>query len=311
MADPNWGQDWNRDELAALLAAFVARGPLLGNLRSGGLLTASECKELHCVARVNSTEAGKMLLDYLRDRQWPTFNDFCDILNGTDGCQDLYRKICYKCKCSENDPSSEVKETPQTIRVLLKNVSRETRRFSSIVSFICWIIRILSYGAMAKINVESTWLASTIWISLTEAFIASIWSIFTFTSFTFGRRSVDKKSRVLGQSLPVNSRFSGKNSFNGRVPDSLPGEVNSALIHVVAKLLKSTWEELASLLTGEISDILHYRRIADDNVVRAMMFLNAWKLSRGREATVNVLIEACEKCGIHPETIIAAYSSFS
>ena len=113
MADPNWKQDWNWDELAALLAAFLARGPLLGNLQSSGLLTASKCKELHHVAGVNSSEAAKGLLEYLRDRQWPTFNDFCDVLNGTDGCQDLYhfilrrqsgedlsylneRKICYK-----------------------------------------------------------------------------------------------------------------------------------------------------------------------------------------------------------------------
>ena len=166
-------------------------------------------------------------------------------------------------------------------------MSRETRRFSSIVSFICWIIRILSYGAMAKINVESTWLASTIWISLTEALI---WSIFTFTSFTFGRRSVDKKRRV---------------------PDLLPGEVNSTLIHIVANLLKSKWERLAPLLTENASDILYYRRIADDDVVRAMMVLDDWKMNRGSKATVDFLIEACEECGIQRETIAAGYKKRS
>ena len=85
---------WLSEEIASRLANFVAKGSLLKNLMLKGFVTTSQREEIERFAQENCEKAAIKLLSYLRDRQQPgTFDDFCDVLKETDGCQDLYRFI--------------------------------------------------------------------------------------------------------------------------------------------------------------------------------------------------------------------------
>ena len=50
-----------------------------------------------------------------------------------------------------------------------------------------------------------------------------------------------------------------------------------------------------------------YKEKFDDDFLRSMMVIEDWAAESGPEATVNTLLEACKKCGIHRNNIEAAY----
>ena len=223
-------------------------------------------------------------------------------------------EVTLRCKCLQNNPSSEVNETPQTISVLLKNDYVE-RRFPGLLLSIKWMIGValLSLGIslfLAIFEIEE--LPPKALLSIIFFVVIKLFDVFfTFTSFKLGRSSMDMKSRVSEQSLPTynaNPRFPGEDSFcQTVVPDSLRGEVNPVLIQVVANLLESEWERLVPFLTGNATNVRKYKTLTNDDFLRTMIVIEDWQLKRGPKATVDALIKACEKCGVHPETIAAAY----
>ena len=57
----------------------------------------------------------------------------------------------------------------------------------------------------------------------------------------------------------------------------------------------------------KVSTIPQYKEKSGENFVRTMLIIDDWKADCGREATVNALIRACDECGIHRDSIEAAY----
>ena len=89
--------------------------------------------------------------------------------------------------------------------------------------------------------------------------------------------------------------------------DALPKEINKPLTHVVATLVEAKWDKFLLCLGRKSSAIAQYKQKSEENFVRAIWIIDDWVAECGREATANALIEACEECGIHKDTIEAAY----
>ncbi|XP_065839397.1 uncharacterized protein [Oscarella lobularis] len=89
--------------------------------------------------------------------------------------------------------------------------------------------------------------------------------------------------------------------------NDLPGKINPSLIRAVATAVEEKWQRLAVNLERRAGATLLYKERSDDNFLRAMMVVEDWEAERGREATVDALLKACEKCGIHRDSIEAAY----
>ena len=96
-------------------------------------------------------------------------------------------------------------------------------------------------------------------------------------------------------------------SSHSFLADAFPKEINKSLTHVVAILVEAKWQKFAVCLGQQANAIPQYKEKSDENFIRAMMIIEDWVAKRGREATANALIEACEECGIHKDNIEAAY----
>ena len=99
-------------------------------------------------------------------------------------------------------------------------------------------------------------------------------------------------------------RLAGSYSF---LADDLPEKINPSLIRAVATVVEEKWPRLAVNLERRAGATMQYKEKCDDNFVRAVMVIEDWAEERGREATVDALLKACEKCGIHRDSIEAAY----
>ncbi|XP_065836545.1 uncharacterized protein [Oscarella lobularis] len=104
----------------------------------------------------------------------------------------------------------------------------------------------------------------------------------------------------------INGWFEGLSADAIKNQDALPKEINVSLIRVVATLVKAKWEALAVCLGRNASDIPQYQEKSKENLLRAMMVIEDWSAEVGRKATVEALIQACEECGFHRNTIEAA-----
>ena len=89
--------------------------------------------------------------------------------------------------------------------------------------------------------------------------------------------------------------------------EALPQAINNRLTRIVASLVKAKWDEFAVFLENSASDIQQYKENWGSNFFRAVNVIDNWVIRCGREATVNVLIRACENCGVHRHKIAAAY----
>ncbi|XP_065842820.1 uncharacterized protein [Oscarella lobularis] len=90
----------------------------------------------------------------------------------------------------------------------------------------------------------------------------------------------------------------------------IPDQISKSFIRIVATLVEDKWQKFAVYLGRKARSIPQYREKSDENLVRAMMVIEDWVEECGREATVNALIQACNECGIHTDSIKAALKRF-
>ena len=86
--------------------------------------------------------------------------------------------------------------------------------------------------------------------------------------------------------------------------------IDPALIRAVATLAaKANWELLVPFLRAEVgaAGLVQYKEKSLDHFIRAYAVIQDWVQDKGREATVDVLINVCEQCSIHRDNVEAAY----
>ncbi|XP_065831585.1 uncharacterized protein [Oscarella lobularis] len=89
---------------------------------------------------------------------------------------------------------------------------------------------------------------------------------------------------------------------------ALPDAINRSLIRVVATLAEAKWQKLALCLGREGHAIPQYKQKSDEDSIRVAMVIEDWFAECGpTAATVDNLVRACEKCGIHGDRIASAY----
>ena len=92
------------------------------------------------------------------------------------------------------------------------------------------------------------------------------------------------------------------------VAGALPDAINRSLIRVVATLAEAKWQKLALCLGREGHAIPQYKQKSDEDSIRVAMVIEDWFAECGpTAATVDNLVRACEKCGIHGDRIASAY----